>query len=355
MNQFENQFLKPDAKIASWQNLQKSIEEMEAASPYRREKETERTEKINPKDSENPKFAEIGELKIEHIKDRESPKIDKIVEFMEKFAPEEADTPEIIRDAVANPTDAYAYHTIENQKGETISHAQSSYLELTDENDQPLNQSIIFGGFVITADEYRRKRLADEIWQSALRCNLEKAQKKNQELKAIVVEGKEESEPFWNHVGLKRVYFEDAQGNLHETPYIQPPIDWNNRTGLPKGYKKGDDMKKFSVPEHLMIKPTDNRNEITTQELMPIISAIYSDNYTLYRNEGEKYPTDKAIESTQEIVGQFQTELKQTLSQAKEGKLYLLDAKEREQKMMEFKAAGKNFEHFMFSEKENGE
>jgi len=353
MNKFEQPFSgqeQKDAKAESWQQLERITSEMAAKSYYNRTTESKTIDKIAPKDPENKRFAEIGELKIEHIKDPESRKVEALVDFMNKFEPEEADTPEIIRDAIANETEAYAYHIIEDKDGKVAAHIQSSLLELApaNENDKP-SQTIIFNGFVITADDFQRKGLATELYQTMMRCNLEKAKAKEQEVKAVVVEGKENSEPFWNHVGLRRIYFEDAEGNFHEVPYIQPPIDWNKKTGTPSGWKKGDDFKKFSMPEHLMIRRVDDKQEITMDELRPMLEIIYSDNYTLYRNKGERYPTDKAIAKTQEIIEGFQQELEDAVSRSKDGKLYLFNAKEREQKMAEVKAAGKNLEHFVFA------
>lgn len=211
MNPFEAQFLAPqtvDKKVESQKNLEKIIEGLAAASPYQRVLESETTEKISARDSENRKFSELGELKIEHIKDSASPKVEALVDFMTKFDPEEADTPAIIRGAIDNPSNAYAYHIIENEKGEVISHIQSLYLELAaKEGGEPASQAIIFNGFAITREDARRKHLAGELYQTMLRCNLKKAEEKGQEVKALILEGKEKSEPFWNYTGLRRMYF----------------------------------------------------------------------------------------------------------------------------------------------------
>ena len=347
MNQFEKQFLNPaetSAEEQSWRDLEKIIDELAARSPYKRATASPTTEIISARDEKDAKFSELGDLKIEQVKDPASPKVEGIVNFMNKFEPEEADPPEIIRDAIADPTGIYAYHIIENKAGEVIAHNQSSYLELEPPGeDEEASQAIIFNGFVITADDAQRKGLASELYQTMMRCHLEKAKAEGQEVKAIVAEGDADSEAFLNSVGLRRIYFEDNDGHWRELPYLQPPIEWNKRTGMPKGWKEGDDLKEFCIPENLMIRRVDGQQEMTMDELRPMLETIYLDNYVPYRNEGERYPTDKAIAKAQEIVDGFQQELEDAVSQAKDGKLYLFDAQEREQKMAEAKAGGREF------------
>ena len=207
------------------------------------------------------------------------------------------------------------------------------------------NEVAIFGGYSLTNEKYRRRGVGAELISLLMREDAEKALKKQQEIKCLVVQGKETSEPFWNHVGLKRIYYEDAEGNFNETPYIQPPIQWDEKTGQPldpETEEVGDkDIKEYTIPEHLMIRMMDNKNEINPEDLRPILDIIYFDNYTLYRNEGDDLPTDEAIQHTRDAVNKFMDEFFETLKNAQDSKLYLMDAKEREEKRAELEAKGK--------------
>lgn len=99
-----------------------------------------------------------------------------------------------------------------------------------------------------------------------------------------------------------------------------------------------------------MLQSVDGRDEITVEELMPMIDIIYFDNYVPHRAPGDDYPADETIEKSAEIVDGFKKELDAALKNAAEGRIYLFDAKEREQKMKEFEAQGKKFDHFIFGE-----
>lgn len=325
------------------------LEELKGKSKYQHEKVSDTVEKIHS--------PERGDFVLEKIRDPKSKEAKDVFNLTKKFAPEEADTVDIIQDAIANPTEAYSYHVAKEGK-KTVAFAQSSYLELRPEAGGKPNEVAIFGGFSLTAESYRRKGIGAELVSQLIKEDVEKAQKRGQEIKCFTVEGKETSESFWNHVGLKRLYYEDAEGNFNEAPYIQPPIQWDEETGRaldPETEEIGDkDIKEYTVPEHLMIKMMDKRNEINLEELKPVIDIIYFDNYTLYRNEGEKFPTDEAIKYTQDAVNKFLDEFFETLKNSKDGKLYLMDAKEREEKRKELEVKGKSFNELIV-EKENEE
>lgn len=343
-------FEKPNAAPEWYAGAQNYLAELEGKSKYQREQTGELSEKIHS--------PERGDYSLEKVKNPESKEAKDIFKLTKKFSPEEADTLDIIQDAIANPTEAYSYHVAKEGK-KTIAYAQSSYLELRPEAGGKPNEVAVFGGYSLTAEQYRQKGIGSELVSRLMREDIEKAKNKGQEIKCLVVEGKESSEPFWNYVGLKRAYYEDAEGNWQEAPYIQPPIQWDEKTGKPldpETEEIGDkDIKEYSIPEHLMVRMMDNRNEINAEELRPIIDIIYFDNYTLYRNEGDDLPTDKAINYTREAVNKFMDEFFAILKNAKDGKIYLMDAKEREQKKTEVKALGKQFNELVaepFEDKE---
>lgn len=331
-------FEKPNLTPEWYIGAKNYLAELEGKSKYQREEIDELSEKIHS--------PERGDYVLEKVKDPESKEAKDIFSLTKKLSPEEADTLDIIQDAIANPTDAYSYHVAKDGK-KTVAYAQSSYLELRPEAGGKPNEVAIFGGYSLTSEKYRQKGIGSELVLKLMREDIEKAKNKGQEIKSLVVEGKESSEPFWNYVGLKRLYYEDAEGNWQEAPYIQPPIQWDEETGKaldPETEEIGDkDIKEYSIPEHLMIRMMDNRNEINVEELKPIIDILYFDNYTLYRNEGEDSPTDEAIQHTREAVNKFMDEFIATLKNAKDGKLYLMDAQERAQKKAELKTKGREF------------
>lgn len=341
-----------DSALESWDKLKTIIDEMKSASPFQRDFEAGGREKLTPKAGVESRFREIGTLFIERLHGPDDPKVEGVIEFTQTFNPEESDTPDIILDALVNPKDIYAYHTLENSEGRMLSHIQSSLLELksTDPNKK---QAIIFNGFSITDDALQRRHLATEMFQTMLACSLEKAQSKQQEIQAIIVEGKANSELFWNFVGLRRLYFEDDGGNFHEIPYIQPPIDWDEDTGFPRGYKKGDSIKKFSSPEHLMVRAINSKKEISIAELLPMIESIYYDNY-VSQSEGMDFSAE-AKKRIPQLVEQFKLELVDNLKKSANGKLVMLSAAERQQKMEELGQRGKTLTEFFTTQEEQNQ
>lgn len=299
--------------------------------------------KVQPDGREIVKSPAVGTFSIARIQGPEDPGVKKIYDLMKEFSPEEMDTLEIVQEAISQ--DIYAYHILEDKQGNVIAHSQSSYLELPSKKRKS-DEAIIFGGFIITDADYRRKGLAAELFQSSLKFGLEKARINQQDIKGVVVEGKEESEPFWNYVGLKRLYYEHENGDFYEVPYLQPPIKWDEKTGKPldpKTGKVGDkDPKYYSAPEHLMVRMSDGRQEISVEELMSMVEVIYADNYTLSRKKGAESPTYKAIEKVTQTVKQFRDELEYRLNDAKDRRIVLMDAKERGSKTRELKSSGKN-------------
>ena len=335
----------------SQEDMQKIISSLGEESRYKREVVSNSDETIISPEGE--KFS------VGRIKDSSSQDVDKLFKFMERFNPEECDTADIIRDAIENPTDAYAYYIVKDKEGAVIAHTQGSYLEMeTSTNKNNEEEAILFMGYTVTDKEYARKGLALECNRGVFKYAAEKAETKDQVLKAVVVEAVDASEPLANRLGMKRIYFEDNDGNIQEVPYICPPIQWDERSGKPldpETGKIGDkDIKEYSAPEHLMVRMIDGRQEIAASELLAMIDPVYTDNYTLYRNEGEKYPTNKAIEYSRKAVKGFRDELEEALKSAKDGKIILLDAKEREARISEVFAKGKKFNELII-EREDGE
>ncbi len=334
---------------SSYDQTQKIIQELADRSRYSREGTTEGQEIITSPEGE--KFS------VGRIKDSSSPDVKKLFKFMKRFSPEECDTADIIKDAIENPTDAYAYYIVKNEKGGLIAHTQGSYLEMDPSPDRgEKGEAVLFLGYTVTDKKYERKGLALECNRGVFKFAAEKAKAKDQNLKAVIVEAVDASETLGNRLGMKRMYFEDREGNYREVPYVCPPIQWDEKTGQPVDPETGEigtgDIHEYAAPEHLMLRMIDGRQEFTSEELMAILKPVYKDNYTLYRNPGEEFPTDDAIQSSVEAVSGFQEELKQILEQAEGGKILLLSAEDRKQKIAELTTAGKEFQEIVLKETE---
>lgn len=333
----------------SQENMRKIIDGLAEKSRYQRQEVSPSQEKIVSPEGE--KFS------VERIKDPKSKDVQKLFKFLKRFDPEECDSPKIIKDAIANPTDAYAYYIIKNEKGEVIAHTQGSYLEMEPSGEkEESDQAILFMGYTITDEDYGRRGLAMESNRGVFKYAAEKAEQNEQELKAIVVEAVEASEVLANRLGMERIYFEDNEGNIHEVPYICPPLLWDEKTGRPLDPETEEigekDIKDYSVPEHLMIRMIDGRKEMDAEELMAILDPVYSDNYTLYRDEGDTNVTDEALEYSKNAVEKFKEELKAALTGAKDGKIFMMDAKERKTRKEELEANGKVFDELVKEEKD---
>lgn len=353
----ENGFLKPcqasleSAESSTNKKVEDFIGEISEKSRYKRDSMLGGKEQIRSVEGESSV--------IDRITEKDDQRIKKLSESMGVFAPEEADPPEIIESAIANVDGIYAYYILETPNGEIKAYVNSNYLELPLKPGEAKSKEVIsFVGFAVVDEDFKRKGLGKEIVQSALKATLEKAKNQGQEIKAFIGEATETSEAFWNSVGQKRLYYEDSEGNYREVPYVCPPINWDYETGKPKDPETGEVrdesfIKEYSVSKHLMLKSFgDGKNEkgeesITVQELMPMIEAIYKDNYSLISQpreigpDGNLYPADEAIEATLVAVKGFQDELQEVLNQAKDGKIILLSVQERENKIKELAAAGK--------------
>jgi leucyl aminopeptidase (aminopeptidase T) len=305
----------------SWLQAEKIIEKIAEGSRYHRQIEGGKEILVSP---EGEKFS------IERETDPESNAAQDIFDIMQEFDAEERESPESIREYLPNPK--YFYHNLRNDEGELISHSQNTILDTETERGQ--KEGLIFYASIVTREKFRRRGLAKELHSMILKTTLEEVKKRQEGLLGAIGEARAGSEGFWNHVRLRRLYFEDSEGNLHEVPYICPPLEWDEKTGEPA---EGAG----SLPEHLMLMKIDGSQEITNRELISMVEAIYESDYTLHTEEEGVGPTEEAIRNCQRQVKEFRDQIEESLKTAKDGKIYLLSAQERQNKIEGLKKVGK--------------
>ena len=277
---------------------------------------------------------EAGEFYIRRIQDPEDPAVEKIYDLLVKeFSEDEADTIETIKAAVKS--DIQDYRVVEDAEGRIVAVSNMEYLKLEDSKDL-----MIFVAYVATDTDYRRLGLGSELYPGSYDLAKEKAKEDGSRIKGVIGEAVNTVEPFLNRMGRRRIYFEDKDGNVHEVPYMQAPLDWDKKTGKPKTE---------SAPEHLMIRLLDGRQEMQASEIIPMVQAAYEENCIFPE---EYFKTEKAYQKCEDTVMNHLRELEEALQKAKDGKLFFMDRTEREEKAKELQSQGKQI--FEWAKVEDG-
>lgn len=313
----------------SYEKMEGLINELQNKSQYQHEQLSETRKRIFT--------AEGQEFFIDRETDPKSPRVKRICDFIGQFDPEERDIEEITKNV---HDDRYGYFVADDREGKIIGCLQSSHIELLDRR----NEVLLFIGHVIIDKNQQRQGLGNELYIAAYQKFLDKAIRENQIPKAITGEGetKVEMEEFFNGMGRKRMYFEDGKGNVHEVPYIQPPLQWDKESGRPIDPRTGkvaekEDIEKCSAKVHLMVRNINGNEELTTDEVLSIVDSIYEDNYAGKDVHGS--PENPAVE---EELNRLKQELKEALLQSKDGRVYFMSKEEREQKREALAKQGKS-------------
>ena len=111
------------------------------------------------------------------------------------------------------------------------------------------------------------------------------------------------------------------------------PNSWEAKTGEP-----AEDA--GPVPEHLMLRLTDERQEIKKEELLAMIKPVYIKSYLL---PAENFTSEKAYENSESMVLGYLQKLKADIADSKDDNFFLLSAQEREQKKLQAKTGKKEF------------
>jgi GNAT superfamily N-acetyltransferase len=242
--------------------------------------------------------------------------------MVQELSEEEAEIPEWIRHTIAERL--YWYHVVETRDGKLIAFSSTQYLELKplQSADTSPQESFFVVWFIVIDPEFRRRGLAHTLYERFFCDARTEAQARGQRLKAIIGEVVEPLEAFLNRMGRKRIYFTDEQSDVHEVPYLAPPIDMDPCTGEPEG---------VPVPEHLMLQMLNGAQELSAEELLYMIWAMYEQ----YVGEESAYQSKAAFERAWQYNGHLFEQLRKTLAGAKDGKICLLSQAEREQRRAE--------------------
>lgn len=316
----------------SHRKMEGLIRELAATGKYERSGLSDKKEKIR-----SPEGEEYSLRLIENPKD---PLVKKMHGLMvEEFTEDETETIGWLRHSIKEKLNYY--HAIEAANGELAVYSNTQYLELepvAGKEGEP-REAIVPIWHIYTADEFRGKGLATELYQNFYQNALAEAQKRGNVLKAVIGEAVSTVETFLNRMGRKRMYFEDAQGTIHEVPYLCPPIDMSTKTGEPLGP---------AVPEHLMVRMVNGDQEIPIGEVIRMVWAMYEE----YTAAADNYDSREAYENARGYNRGLLDNLHKTLEQAKGGGVFLLSHNERETKQKELYKTGKELREVVAEEED---
>lgn len=307
-------------KIAnSHRQMEGLIKELQKSSANKREKLPDGREDIYTPEGEK--------FQIYLLENPKDPAVKKLHSFMVKeFGEEEAEALYWLKISIAKKLNYY--HILE-KNGEIISFSNIQCLDLEDpacKENQPKELALVVW-HISTNSKYRHKGLATELYQSFYATVLNKARSDQKTIKGVVGEAVSSVETFLNKMGRKRLYFEDKEGNVHEVPYMCPPVDVND-DGTPK---------EDPVPEHIMLRLIDGGGSATIEDLRQIVWAMYKE----YVAEEEEYTSREAYETSLNYNLGLLKKLEVVLSGAKDGKIFMLSKKERERQIQELAQRGK--------------
>ncbi|OGZ96515.1 MAG: hypothetical protein A3J10_03340 [Candidatus Sungbacteria bacterium RIFCSPLOWO2_02_FULL_54_10] len=248
-------------------------------------------------------------------------------EFMvEQFGKEESETLNWFRHTIKEGINDY--HAME-QEGEVVAFSNTRCLELEPQEGRP-QETILTIWHIAANEELRQKGLGRELCQSFYRDAAEKARTNNQTLLGVVGEVVETAEPFFNRIGKKRTYYEDAEGNVREVPYQCPPVDMDSKTGEPL---------EAPVPEHMMVWLADNRQEIPAEDLLRMVEAIY---FREYLGATDDYESPEAYARARQSNADLLGGIRSALAEAKDGKVFFMSRQEREARREMLRKQGKD-------------
>jgi len=323
--------------------MEEWIRELERSSRYEREKKTEIEESIRSPEGE--------EYTVRSVEDSNDPVVEKIHAFLtDAFGEDEVEPLSWVRHSIEHRLSFY--DLVETKTGEVASLGSTQYLELENGDSPSPPESMLYVAFILSKPEFRGKGLATELYRAFYRRALQEAERRGQTLRAVVGEAEtgqdrvravigeavSSVEPFLNRMGRKRIYFEDERGNVREIPYTCPPVDINK------------DGEALSPPchEHLMVRLTNNAQELPTKDLIRMVRAIYKE----YIASPANYNSAEAFARSENLVMGFLDELEDALRPAKDGKVFLLNAEERRTRQAELTAKGKEFFDLVIPEPE---
>lgn len=326
--------IEEDKVKKSHEGMQQQVKAFEGRSGYKREMMPDGREKITSPEGEEFYVKALTPENLKSKERNEDPAIKAIREMMVKeFGRGEAETLAWIRTSIKKGLNDY--HAVESADGKLIGFTSSQYLEMEPlpgkENDP--KESFVFLCYVVTAEEARGKGIGTELYRKFYEDAMNKANARGHEIKGVIDEAVSSVEIFTNKMGRDRVYYEDKDGNIREVPYMCPPVDMDSKTGKPPEGEEGQ-----AYPEHLMLGLTNGAKETSVEDVLRMVKRIYME----YIAGEENYDSNEAFQTAWNHDMQILEELKQNLAEAKDGKVFLMSAEEREAKKQELATRGKS-------------
>lgn len=217
----------------SWER----IRQLQGESRFRRSSDTSANCTIENGDGR--KFT------IETIESRNDERINEVRGLIENtFGRRELESRELLLAGIegksewGTPDAKYRIVMVYNEKNELVSLVTGAKLDLLDDQQNPTNEAIYFVNYVATDPNQRRDGAGREAYVSALIDATREAQEKGQTLMCAIGDCTPKSELYWNKVGWKRPKQKNNEGGdlgdtLTALDYIQPPLNWDSKTGKP--------------------------------------------------------------------------------------------------------------------------
>lgn len=236
--------------------------------------------------------------------------------LQQNFSPEETDPLEVF--CVGASREGKGYYIVQDDQGDVLSLGDVTYLPLCSRDGGRIDQGALFVGYIVTHEDARKRGFASELYQEFYQWTRDCAHAAGHRLWGVIGETVPGVERFLNGMGRKRVYFEDVTGNVYEVPYLQPPCDWDSRTGNPLLNPKS---------EHLMVWRTDEQEKFPASDLLSVVEALYEQTYPSSR---EFFESDEAYQVARRVVQGILAELEKVLVlDAQDGEVFLMSKDER--------------------------
>jgi len=235
--------------------------------------------RLDPKNHDTLIEANGERFSIEMVPDGQSERLTSVQHIFENtFGEEEVDPEDVLRAAVDGKSSwegekeatKYQVHNVVDSNNEIASIVTGGRLDLTDANNKSSGKQMFMISYAVTTDAARRKGLATEAFVSAITKADKDAHADGKELTYVVGEVNASAEEYVNSLGRYRVYAESREqpGKFTELRYIQPPLDFDPKTGLPA---EGAG----NAAEHLMISNYHGKT-LEKGDVLSVVRAMYT-------------------------------------------------------------------------------
>ncbi len=191
----------------------------------------------------------------------------------ETFGEDETDPIEYLRAGIQGKTPdgeddetRYRIFTARDEAGKLQSVYAGGLLEMRSPDGKSTGDAMFMGAYGITRPESRQGGLVRELYASSMMMAALDAQAAGKKFSTIAGECTYTSEKAWNAVGRRRAYVQTGENQYSELQYIQPALEFNKKTGLPK---KGQS----EVAEHIMVQFLDSQS--SKERISAAVDAMY--------------------------------------------------------------------------------